>query len=81
MAAIIKAVGGIFRGAGRAIDELGCALQGSLAYRESRKYLTSTHIMPIQISTRLLITHSSLTPSSLITNSEPSADGDGTHRP
>jgi hypothetical protein len=66
MAAIIKAVGGIFRGAGRAIDDLGCALQGSLAYRESRKYLTNTHIMKIQIPTHLLIIHSPLTPVSLI---------------
>ena len=35
--AALKGLGAVLRGAGRAIEELGCALQGKLAYRETRE--------------------------------------------
>lgn len=35
--ALWRAVGSVFRSTGQALDSLGCALQGRLAYRETRK--------------------------------------------
>lgn len=36
MSAAVKAFGSLLRGTGRAIDSLGVALQGNLAYKETR---------------------------------------------
>jgi hypothetical protein len=37
MANVVRGLGSVLRGAGKAIDELGCAIQGKLAYRETRE--------------------------------------------
>jgi hypothetical protein len=39
MAAVQRGMGAVLRGVGKALDDLGCALQGKLAYRETRKLI------------------------------------------
>jgi hypothetical protein len=39
MAAVQRGMGAVLRGVGKALDDLGCALQGKLAYRETRKWI------------------------------------------
>ena len=38
MAALVRGLGAVLRGTGKTLEEIGCALQGKLAYRETRKF-------------------------------------------